>query len=107
MLRDYGTLEEIDGQNLIVLVPDTDDQDERLLSSDHYHLKYTSFVRDFNGVTCREYLVIKGSSRYDKSEMAKLIDGAVNESRILGIETLGDDALREMLGEHYEEHNPN
>lgn len=37
----------------------------------------------------------------------QLIDGAVSEARILGIETLGEDALREMFGEHYEEHSPN
>lgn len=105
LLRDYGTLEEADGQPLITMVPDTDDAAEMVLTAEELHLKWTSFVKDVNGTTFREYLVIKGSSRYDKSEMAKLIDGAVNEARILGIETLGDDALREMLGEHYEEHN--
>lgn len=107
LLRDYGTLEEADGQNLIVMVPDTDDAAERVMMSEHYHLKPTSFVRDWNGRTCREYLVIRGSSTYDTGEMSALINGAVSEAKSLGIETLSEDALKEMLGEHYGEYHSN
>lgn len=44
-------------------------------------------TRQENGVTFNCYLVYKETHKMDTSEMAKLIDGAINVARELGIET--------------------
>lgn len=42
------------------------------------------------------YRVQRGSHTYDTAEMARLIDGTVQEAKDLGIETLTPDQIREM-----------
>ena len=99
LLREYGVLELIGGQNVIMMIPDTKDADEKVMISDLYHLRPTSrFHRTDEGEWFRDYLVIRGSSTYDTAEMATLIDGAVSEAKELGIETLPPEELARMLG---------
>lgn len=99
LLREYGVLELIGGQNVIMTIPDSRDADEKVLTSDLYHLRPTSrFHRSDSGDWFRDYLVIRGSSTYDSAEMAALIDGAVSEAKDLGIETLPPEELERMLG---------
>lgn len=45
---------------------------------------------------CIDYLVFKPTHEMDRAEMARLIDGTVEEAKLLGIETRTPDELAEM-----------
>lgn len=97
LLRDYGSLERFDGQLLQIMIPDTEEGENRALESSTVHLKPTSHVKvSDNGTTYRSYVMIKGSSTYDSQEMSRLIDGTVQEAKQMGIETLPPEELKRM-----------
>lgn len=97
LLRRYGQLEYIDDVMVTILIPDTEEAEEKALNAETYHIKPTSHTRvGNNGVVFRLYRMLKGSSEYDSKEMATLIDGAVAEAKHMGIETLPEDELRRM-----------
>lgn len=103
LLRDYGQLEMVDGSLLTVMVPETPEAMARVDRADLYHLKPTGhMVEGKDGRQFRAYFVIKGSSEYDSKEMATLIDGAVEDAKELGLETLPEDEVRRMM-EAYDE----
>jgi len=52
-----------------------------------------------NGNTFKSYLVYKGTSQYDSKEMSIFIDGLVQEAQQLGIETLSEIELKNMIKE--------
>lgn len=105
LLRDYGQLEIVDGSLLTVMVPETPEAMATVDRAELYHLKPTGhMVEGKDGRQFRAYFVIKGSSEYDTKEMATLIDGAVQEAREMGIETLPPDDLERMLKD-YEKHH--
>ena len=52
------------------------------------YFKYYKFLGDSHNKEFKHYYVIKGSSEYDSAEMARFVEGIVNECRQLGIETL-------------------
>lgn len=86
MLRRYGTLEELDGTPIFVVIPDTDEAERSADESEKYHIKPTSNVRDGNdGKRYRTYLVLKGSHDYDTAEMSALISGIRDECQQCGI----------------------
>lgn len=103
LLRDYGTLEIVAGYNVPVYLPDCQEAELLALESEDDHLKPTSRSKLINGELFREYLRIKGSRRYDTAEMSVLINGAVSEAEIMGIEVLPPDELERMMAA-YEEH---
>ena len=107
LLRDYGTLEIIDGETLPVVAPDTDEADRKIMNSAFYHLRPTSHTKvGKTGTVFRVYRVIKGSSEYDSKEFSTLLDGAISECRQMGIETLPDEELERMKAA-YEKHSSN
>ena len=93
MLERYGTLERMEGGQLIPVCI-RDDIDHREL--DYMHLKPTSKTLEKGGIRYRWYYLIKGSSQYNTAEMSALIDGIVSECKELEIETLPPDELRRM-----------
>lgn len=98
MLRRYGVLEEIDGKPVFLVIPDTDEAEKKADESETYHIKPTSNVREGNdGKMYRTYMLLKGSHRYDKSEMNRLISGLVDECRQCGIETMTPAELSRLL----------
>ena len=98
LLQRYGQLEIYNGKHVTVMIPDTEEAGERVMLSDHYHLKPTSHVKEGkDGTTFRAYLMIRGSSTYDSKEMAALIEGAVSECHEMGIETIPPEELERML----------
>lgn len=103
LLRDYGTLEQVAGQNISAWLPDDVETDILVLESQEYHYMPTSYSRLVDGKMFREYLVIKGSRCYDTAEMARLIDGAVSEAKQMEIETLAPEEIERMM-KAYEEH---
>ena len=84
MLEDYG---------VSLLVPLTTDSDPQGFFK---YFKY--FDRGvLNGKECIWYKVFKGSSQYDSKEMAHLLNGVVQEAKNLGIVTLDELEIQEML----------
>lgn len=104
LLRSYGTLDTVEGENLMIFIPDTVEAENKVLMQEAYHLKPTSMSKvTEDGRVFRAYLVIKGSSSYDSQEMSRLIDGAVSEAKGMGLETLPPEELERMMAA-YEKH---
>lgn len=104
MLRRYGVLKQIDGENLLIFLPDTDEAQKKAFQDEFYHFKPTSLTKIADdGRVFRAYLLLKGSHEMDSKEMSTLIDGAVMEAKDLDIETVTPDEL-ERMKRAYEEH---
>lgn len=104
MLRRYGTLKRIDGETLMIFLPDTEEAAKTALLDEFYHFKPTGLTKIADDHrTFRGYLVLKGSHEMDSKEMSTLIDGAVMEAKDLDIETVTPDEL-ERMKRTYEEH---
>lgn len=98
LLRRYGALQDVDGEPLICFIPDTEKAFNQAIEAETYHIKPTSAVKIFkDGKPRRMYRIIKGSSEYDSAEMARLINGCVDECKHLGIETLTPWEIAQML----------
>ena len=84
MLEDYG---------VSILVPLTPDRRPEV------YFKYFKYFDkgQLNGRPCVWYKVFKGSSEYDSIEMTHLLNGVVEEAKNLGIVTLDELELKEML----------
>ncbi len=85
MLREYGQYEGAEGQQIIALLPDTDQTEKEVLNKTEYHLALTSNVTVVKGQTKRVYLLLRGSSTYNTEEMARLISGLIEDCRDSGI----------------------
>lgn len=108
MLRRYGSIETIDGEKLVVFIPDTEKAENDVLEADTYHLKPTSATKVFkDGNSRRMYLVMKGSSQYDTAEMHRLINGLIDECNQVGIPTATPEEVEEMMRVYGQKHNPN
>ena len=107
MLRDYGTVEEVGGRPVYIPIVDTPEAAEKIEESAEYHLRPTAMVyMQGDGYIYRDYQMIKGSRNYDTEEMSRLIDGAVNEAKAMGINTVTPIEL-ERMKKAYEEHYSN
>jgi hypothetical protein len=83
------------------------DAEEDMLKKEIYHLKPTSFTKvRKDGKIFRAYILMKGSSFFDTKEMSRLIDGATDEAKGMGIEVLPPDEIERMM-ELYEKHSSN
>lgn len=97
MLRDYGTIETFGAVPVLIEIPDTAAAEEETLRSDTVHLKPTSETRSCADGVFRVYMLLKGSSKYNRTEMARLINGTISECQALGIETITPDEKERML----------
>lgn len=80
LISAYGQFEYINDQ--IVYIK-TQIPPERMAEQEHLHCQYVKTVEG-----CHFYRVCRGSHTYNTTEMARLIDGTVEECRAAGIETL-------------------
>lgn len=97
MLRKYGQDEVIGGKLVYVVLPDTPDGERIAEEADTYHIRPTSEVKfDREGIPFRTYIMMRGSRTYDSAEMARLIDGVVQECKEAGIETETPDEIERM-----------
>ncbi len=93
LLMDYGEpMKTGEGAPRFVLMADSVDY----MRSEKYHLRPTDMTEVRDGVLYRWFIEMKGSHEYDTCEMARLIDGTVNEAKSLGIETMTPDQIEEM-----------
>lgn len=105
LLRRYGVAEIVGGQLLTVMVPDTDEAERETLEKEIYHLKPTSKLKEGkDGRMFRAYILLKGSSDFDTKEMARLIDGTVEEAKMLGLETLPEEEIERMMAAYEVNH---
>ena len=92
MLRRYGQLMTFDGEVARLVLPDTDETEDKIAEMEHNHYKPTSEVRPGkNGKMYRTYLLLKGSHEMDTAEMKRLIDGVMDEAKQMGLELLWEE----------------
>ena len=97
LLRRYGKLEIFDGEPVTMMIPDTDEAEEKALRAVEYHIKPTSkTTTGKDGKQYRVYRLLRGSSDYDSKEFSALVDGAVAEAKHMGIETLPEEQIQQM-----------
>lgn len=100
VMSEYG---QIDSDLPMVVFPDDIDWRENA----YLHLRPTPSTRLMqDGKLWRVYLVIRGSHTYNTKEMARLIDGVVQEAKGLEIETLPPAELERMM-EMWRKHEVN
>ena len=103
-LRKYGQPEIIDGKEILVYLPDTEEARYKVDNSSDYHLDPTSdiCVSD-DGSIKRKYRLLRGSHTYNTEEMSRLISGIITMCKEAGIpdaEIATPDEKR-MLEERY------
>lgn len=98
MLRRYGVCEESDGKPVYIVIPDTDEAEEKANESETYHIKPTANVREGNdGNMYRTYILLKGSHSYDTAEMSRLISGIRDECQQCGIQVETPAEIAQLL----------
>ena len=90
LIREYGQWEIIDG--LIPTITVKPEYEDLILDVDGLHVKPTG--KDENGRLV--FGLMRGSHTYNTKEMARLIDGTVEDAKELGIETLTPAELERM-----------
>lgn len=92
MLRRYGVPERYGEQSVYVVLPDTEEAAEQADEAESYHVRPTSQVKaGKDGQSYRTYILLRGSSTYDTAEMKRLIDGAMDEAKQMGLELLWEE----------------
>ena len=89
MLQKYGVLYQDEENNYIVVTLKSDIDTSKIEG----HWKYYKSSEDGK---FKSYLMIKGTSLYNTSEMARFIDMVVQEAKEEGIETLPPEELERM-----------
>lgn len=93
MIAQYGQEEYIDGRLAEVY---TQIPPEQMAEQEYLHLRPAGMAW-VNGDLLNRYTTMRGSHTYNKSEMARLIDGTVEEARALGIDTMTPDERARMI----------
>lgn len=95
-LRHLGLVFRVSGEVVVVYLPDTEEAEETALNDATVHLKPTSQIKVGKEQTFRAYLMLRGSSDFNVSEMSSLVDLAIQDAKALGIETMPPDELLKM-----------
>lgn len=104
LIADYGQIEYIDEQPMIYK---TNAPEEYMMELETIHTKCVK-VTEENGKDVFFYRIYRGSHTYNTAEMAKLIEGTVQECKAQDIETASPAELEHMqkLWEsHYGKHS--
>lgn len=81
LIADYGQIEYVGADEMIYK---TNAPEEYMMELEKMHTKCIK-VTEENGKPVYFYRIYRGSSTYNTAEMAKLIDGAIQEARNCGI----------------------
>lgn len=101
LIADYGQEEYIDGQ---IVVLKSNLPPEKMCNVEYLHTSCVK-ISEENGKEVYFYKVYRGTHTYDSKEMAKLIDGTIQECKNVGIETLPPSEIAKMNAlweQHYE-----
>ena len=93
MLQKYGVLYQDEDENYVIVTLKADIDTSKLEG----HWKY---YRSSEDGKFKSYLMIKGTSSYNTSEMAHFIDMVVQEAKDEGIETLSPNELERMMRQY-------
>ena len=90
LLRRYGQPERYIDENgeekvVYIMIPDTEEAENKALAADTYHLKPTSHTKEGKDGTYRAYILMRGSSTYNSEEFSRLLDGLLEECKEMGI----------------------
>lgn len=97
LLRDCAHPFIIGGKVAMQTIPDTEAAEQAVLEAETYHLKPTAGIITGNdGQVYRWYVVLRGSSTFDVSEMTGLLDRLIAECKQQGIETMTDAELERI-----------
>ena len=114
-LRHLGLVQRVGDKPVYILLPETEQAEKDTLQASTYHLAPRSETKMGNdGKMYRWYVMLRGSSDMNVSEMQALVDFAVQDAKALGIETLTPlqlEQMREIERQHErktkgQEHNP-
>lgn len=93
LIAEYGYMEFIDSKPMIVTLSD----DIEPYDIESIHLQPTTqTLLNSKEKMFRVCMVMRGSHTYNTKEMSHLIDGAVQEAKMLGIETATPQEIKEM-----------
>lgn len=104
LIADYGQIEYIDDEPVIYK---TNAPEDKMLELEKVHTKCIK-VADEKGKRVYFYRVYRGSHTYNSSEMARLIEGTIQECRQQNIETATPEQLQQMAAlweQKYEKKN--
>lgn len=86
MIRQYGQPEMYGEKVAYIMLPDTDETEQKALEAETYHIKPTSQTREGkDGVRYRVYMLMRGSSTYNTEEFSRLLDGLLEACKAAGI----------------------
>lgn len=89
MIRRYGQPERFEDQVVYIMLPDTEEAENKALEAETYHLKPTSNTKDGkDGLRYRAYMLMRGSSTYNTEEFSRLLDGLISECKEAGVHVL-------------------
>lgn len=89
LLRRYGQPERYDDQVVYIMLPDTEEAENKALEAETYHLKPTSHTKPGNdGTQYRAYMLMRGSSTYNTEEFSRLVDGLIQECDDAGVRVM-------------------
>lgn len=92
LIADYGQEEYIDGQ---IVMLKSNLPPEKMCNVEYLHTSCVKIAEE-NGKEVYFYKVYRGTHTYDTKEMAKLIDGTIQECKNVGIETATPKQIEEM-----------
>ena len=101
LIADYGQIQYLDDGSPMIYK--TNAPDEYMYELETIHTKCVK-VTEENGIEVFFYRIYRGSHTYNSAEMAKLIQGTVDECKQVGIETLTPAEIAHMnalWGEKY------
>ena len=91
LVLEFGAVAEMkDGKKFAVQIPEGED-----ITQFYPYAKWYGTIED-NGIRKDKYLLYKHTHTLDSKEMARLIDGTVQDAKQLGIETKTPQQLAEM-----------
>ena len=93
LITSYGQIEYIDDQQVIIK---TNIQPDQMAEQETLHCKPIR-VEIEKGKEVTFYRVYRGSHTYNTAEMSRLIDGAVQEAKDLGIETMSPAQIERIM----------
>ena len=99
MLCDYGQDYRIDGKTVYITLPDND----RWQDMQEVHVRPLSQTFTKGDTTYRTFILLRGSHEFDSGEMARLIDGLIQEIKgsEAPIETMTPAELQKLEGYGY------
>lgn len=93
LIREYGQYEYIDG--MIPTYMMKAEYEDKILNREGVHFQTVGYEH-IEGQDYVKLAAMRGSHTYNTAEMSRLIDGTVQETKQLGIETLPPDELERM-----------